>query len=168
MNIQRKRRLYYIIAILIGVSIAALLVLYALKQNIDLYETPSQVVKSQLKPGQSFRLGGMVVKGSVHHDSHNLNVQFTLTDFHNTIRVKYNGILPALFHEGQGIVSDGHLNHSGVFVATQVLAKHDENYKPPSIDGNATRQGVNASLAQRDIAQKISQRQNTNQSRMTT
>ncbi len=132
MNVQRKRRLYFITLLIFGFGLATTLALYALRQNINLYFTPRQLVENKPSTNHLFRLGGMVVKGSVHHGE-NLNVRFTLTDFHSNCDVEYQGILPALFREGQGIVVEGRLNSTGVFVADQVLAKHDANYRPPAI-----------------------------------
>jgi len=133
MLLKRKRRLYMIISLLFGVSTAVALTLYALKKNINLYFIPQQVFAKSVPAGRLFRLGGMVVKGSVYHAANNLQVSFKLSDFHRNITVHYEGILPALFHEGQGIVAQGKLNSQGIFIANQVLAKHDANYRPPSI-----------------------------------
>lgn len=132
MLLHRKRRLYFLAVLVASASIAAALALYALRQNINLYYTPQQVQAEHLKEGQVFRLGGMVVPGSVQHGA-GLQAAFTLTDYHSTLRVEYEGILPSLFREGQGIVAQGRLNHEGIFIADEVLAKHDANYKPPKI-----------------------------------
>lgn len=128
---KRKHRFYIILFVVLGVSIAAALALYALKQNISLYFIPSQVVSANLPKNAHFRLGGMVVKHSVKHNK-DLNTTFVLTDFKKQIQVNYSGVLPTLFKEGQGIVAEGELKN-GVFIADQVLAKHDENYKPPEL-----------------------------------
>ena len=133
MLIKRRRRLYIVISLLLGVGLATGLVLYALRQNINLYYTPAQAVQHAMPPGRVFRLGGMVMKNSVHHSPESLKVNFVLTDYHQHMTVQYDGVLPALFREGQGIVAQGSLTQQGVFVATQVLAKHDENYKPPGV-----------------------------------
>ncbi len=133
MNPVRKRRLITLGMMLFGVSVAAGLVLYALRSNINLYFTPSQVDPVAMQTLPQFRMGGMVEKGSVIHDKEGLGVHFKLTDYTKSLQIHYNGILPALFREGQGLVVQGHLNASGDFVANQVLAKHDENYRPPSI-----------------------------------
>ncbi len=129
---HRKRRLYFLLLIIVSSGIAVGLALIALQKNLNLYQTPQQVAKLNNQEHQIFRLGGMVVKGSV-HQSADLHVNFSLTDYHANIQVEYQGILPSLFHEGQGIVAQGHLNNRGIFIADQVLAKHDANYKPPSI-----------------------------------
>lgn len=133
MNLQRKRRLITVGLMVLGVSVATALVLYALRSNINLYFTPSQVVVADMQQLPQFRMGGMVEKGSVRHDKTGLGVHFQLTDYTKAIAVHYNGILPALFREGQGLVVQGRLNAEGDFVANQVLAKHDEKYRPPSI-----------------------------------
>lgn len=133
MNPQRKRRLITISLMIFGLSVAAALVLYALRTNINLYFTPSQVDPVAMQQLPQFRMGGMVEKGSVSHDKTGLGVHFQLTDYTRAIWVHYDGILPALFREGQGLVVQGHLNERGDFVANQVLAKHDEKYRPPSI-----------------------------------
>jgi len=133
MNAVRKRRLKVILLIMLSITIAVTLVLYALRSNINLYFTPSQVDITTMKKLVQFRMGGMVVDGSVHRDQNGLDVQFQLTDYKRNIAVKYHGLLPALFREGQGIVVQGHLDQDGKFVATQVLAKHDERYMPPEV-----------------------------------
>ena len=133
MKAQRKRRLYAISAIILGTSIAVSLAIYALRQNINLYFTPSQVVQGAAIKNREFRMGGMVVKNSIHRISNSLQVSFILTDYQKQIQVTYNGILPALFREGQGIVVQGKINSQNVFIADQVLAKHDEKYMPPKI-----------------------------------
>ncbi len=133
MNPQRKRRLITVGIMLCGISVAAGLVLYALRSNINLYFTPAQIDIVAMQKLPQFRMGGLVEKGSVSHDKTGLGVHFKLTDYSKSIWVHYEGILPALFREGQGLVVQGHLNSKGDFIANQVLAKHDENYRPPSI-----------------------------------
>jgi cytochrome c-type biogenesis protein CcmE len=133
MNPQRRRRLITIGLMVLGIAVAAALVLYALRTNINLYFTPSQVDPMAMQKLPQFRMGGLVEKGSVIHDEKGLGVHFQLTDYKRIIAVHYNGILPALFREGQGLVVQGHLNEQGEFMANQVLAKHDEKYMPPSI-----------------------------------
>lgn len=128
----RKRRLCFILLVVSSLSLALGLSLYALRQKVNLYKTPQQVLAAPPNPDMVFRLGGMVVRGSV-QQGENLAVKFTLTDFQAQIPVQYQGILPSLFREGQGIVAQGHLNEQGVFIADEVLAKHDANYKPPGM-----------------------------------
>ncbi len=132
MQANRKKRMYLIIFIILGVSLAAALALYALKQNINLYLTPKQVFVQKIPHNKVFRIGGFVVKHSIHKDDKSLRVNFKLTDHKSTIKVNYDGILPSLFRAGQGIVVQGRLKN-GVFVADQVLAKHDATYKPPGL-----------------------------------
>jgi len=118
---------------LIGVGIAVAFGVNAFKQNIMLFYSPSDVVAGSVKAGQAFRIGGMVVENSVIRNEANLAVQFDLTDHGETVAVSFNGILPDLFREGQGIVAMGALDDNGSFSATEVLAKHDENYMPPEV-----------------------------------
>lgn len=129
---SRKRRLYFILIVLVGISAAVAFALFALRKNINLYYTPSELFQQKLQ--SAVRLGGFVVQGSVHHQKNTLKVTFVLTDFHQKVPVEYVGVLPSLFREGQGIVAAGHLNTKGVFVANQVLAKHGAQYHPPNIN----------------------------------
>ncbi|HVV69278.1 MAG TPA: cytochrome c maturation protein CcmE [Gammaproteobacteria bacterium] len=133
MKPHRRRRLYFIIAILVGVSMAVSLAIYALGQNVNLYYTPTQLYLLKTPPPQTLRIGGMVKAGSFVRDANSLKVRFVLTDYQHEVLVHYTGILPALFRENQGIVVQGKLNVPGVFIADQVLAKHDEKYMPPGI-----------------------------------
>lgn len=131
---RRQKKLSLILTLLVGIACVIGLVLYALKQNIDLYFTPTQIAEKPLPSSTHFRVGGIVVKGSVHYGK---ITSFVLTDTHHTITVYYQGILPDLFREGQGIVANGHLDSKHkkkIFVADEVLAKHDENYMPPQIE----------------------------------
>ncbi|AFI87660.1 cytochrome c biogenesis protein CcmE [Aggregatibacter actinomycetemcomitans] len=141
MNPRRKSRLSVVLFVLLGVAVASALVLYALRQNIDLFYTPSEVVygkndNADKKPevGQRIRVGGMVVAGTVQRDPKSLKVQFDLNDIGPSISVEYEGILPDLFREGQGIVAQGVLKEPTLLEATEVLAKHDENYVPPDLE----------------------------------
>jgi cytochrome c-type biogenesis protein CcmE len=115
---------------LAAVSVAAALVLNALNSNIALYVTPSEVAAGKSPKGQAFRIGGMVKEGSIKRD--NLTVHFVVTDNAKDIPVAYTGILPDLFKEGKGAVVQGKLGPEGLFTASEVLAKHDENYMPPA------------------------------------
>lgn len=139
MNPRRKKRLTIISSILLGVTAVAGFTLYALSQNIDLFYTPSEIVSgksdSGLKPsiGQRIRVGGLVVAGTVDRDPDNLLVQFKLIDTGPMVTVRYDGILPDLFREGQGIVAQGILIDETTIEATEVLAKHDEEYMPKEI-----------------------------------
>ena len=125
----RYKRAAIIVGTLIVISIAAVLILNALNSNIALYVTPSEVAAGKSPAGQVFRIGGMVKDGSVKRDG--LTVNFVITDMVKDIPVAYTGILPDLFKEGKGAVIQGRLDSSGKFVASEVLAKHDENYMPP-------------------------------------
>lgn len=125
----RHKRAAIIVGALIAISIAAVLILNALNSNIALYVTPSEVAAGKSPAGQVFRIGGMVKDGSVKRDG--LTVHFVITDTVKDIPVAYTGILPDLFKEGKGAVIQGRLDPSGQFVASEVLAKHDENYMPP-------------------------------------
>jgi cytochrome c-type biogenesis protein CcmE len=125
----RYKRGLIIVAALVVIGIAALLILNALNSNIALYVTPSDVAAGKSPQGQAFRIGGMVKEGSVKRDD--LTVHFVITDLVKDIPVSYTGILPDLFKEGKGAVIQGRLNANGEFVASEVLAKHDENYMPP-------------------------------------
>ena len=127
----RQKRLAWI---LIGVALVAAavgLVLFALKNNVSLYFTPTQVYNKEAPQERNFRIGGMVEEGSVKRENDGLTVNFRITDTANSMPVVYKGILPDLFKEGKGVVAQGKLNADNVFVAEEVLAKHDENYMPP-------------------------------------
>ena len=137
MNPRRQKRLIAVSAIILVVGGAVGLMLYALNQNIDLFYTPSELIegKEGVKPqiGQRPRIGGMVVPGTVARDQETLAVTFDLTDTGPVVTVSYNGILPDLFREGQGIVATGTLVAPNVIKAEEVLAKHDEEYMPPEL-----------------------------------
>ena len=133
MHSVRKKRLLVITAIVLILSVAVALVMYALQQNINLFFSPSQIAMGEAPRNTNIRAGGMVVKGSVKRNPDTLVVAFDVTDFQHKVTIKYRGILPDLFREGQGIVAQGKLNNDGVFEATEVLAKHDEKYMPPEI-----------------------------------
>jgi cytochrome c-type biogenesis protein CcmE len=128
----RHKRLLLVIGIVAGVSVAALLAFQAFKSNVMFFFDPSQIAAGEAPPDERFRLGGMVVKGSIHKTPGTLDVKFQVTDFKHTVPVTYNKILPDLFREGQGVVAHGRLK-DGVFVADEVLAKHDEKYMPPEV-----------------------------------
>jgi cytochrome c-type biogenesis protein CcmE len=125
----RYKRAAIIVGALIAIGIAIVLILNALNSNIALYVTPSEVAAGKSPAGQAFRIGGMVKEGTVKRDG--LTVRFVITDMAKDIPVAYTGILPDLFKEGKGAVIQGRLDSGGQFVASEVLAKHDENYMPP-------------------------------------
>ena len=133
MTPARKRRLYWVLGILAGVGIAGALALSAFQKNVMYFFDPTQVAAGEVKEGQRFRLGGMVTKGSFHREPGSLEASFVVTDLQHDLQVKYNGVLPDLFREGQGVVAHGKLGSDGVFVADEVLAKHDEKYMPPEV-----------------------------------
>ncbi|QSB17680.1 cytochrome c maturation protein CcmE [Pseudomonas sp. 15A4] len=133
MNPLRKKRLLIILAILAGVGIAVSLALSALKENINLFYTPTQIAGGEAPRDTRIRAGGMVVQGSLQRSPDSLDVTFAVTDFNKSVPITYRGILPDLFREGQGIVALGKLNADGVVVADEVLAKHDEKYMPPEV-----------------------------------
>lgn len=133
MTPKRKQRLILVGIMLTGVGLAVTLGVTAFRENIMLFHSPTDVASGAVQPGKSFRVGGMVVEGSVQRGSEDLAVRFELTDNAQTIPVSFTGILPDLFSEGQGIVALGALDEQGVFGATEVLAKHDENYMPPEV-----------------------------------
>ena len=134
MRSRRRQRFILVGLLLAGVGIAVTLALLALRENINLFFSPSQVVAGEAPQGASFRLGGMVVEGSIGRPAGDLTVRFDLTDTAQAVTVTYIGILPDLFREGQGIVAQGKLLADGTFQAAQVLAKHDENYMPPEVE----------------------------------
>lgn len=133
MNSFHKKRLTFFSVLLCIVAIAIGMILYALKQNINVFFTPSELNAQKLAADYRCRLGGMVKKGSVIHNAenpHDLSLQFVVTDFKDEITVFYNGVLPDLFREGKGVIATGTLDNKGRFRASEVLAKHDENYTP--------------------------------------
>jgi len=136
MKPARKKRLILIGLMLVGLGLAAAFALKAFDENLMYFFSTSDVVDGKAPQNTQFRIGGMVVKGSVVRPDANLLVRFTLSDFSKEVNVEYTGILPDLFREGQGIVAKGRLDKRGVFVAEEVLAKHDENYMPPEVAGS--------------------------------
>lgn len=130
---KRSRRKVLIIGIVFGVSLAAVLGLTAFEENLLYFYSPTQVKAGEAPASHSFRVGGLVVAGSVKREPDSLKIAFDVTDNKETMSVEYTGILPDLFREGQGIVAMGNLQPDGRFVAQEVLAKHDENYMPPEV-----------------------------------
>ena len=129
----RRQRLVLVIMIVVGVGIATGFALRALQENLLYFYSPTQVAEGEPPEGRKFRVGGLVTPGSVNRTEGALDVSFDLTDNNTTVTVAYAGILPDLFREGQGIIAHGRMNGDGVFVAEEVLAKHDENYMPPEV-----------------------------------
>jgi len=133
MTPKRKQRLILVMVLIVGFGAAIGLALFAFQKNILYFFSPSQIASGEVETGQMFRLGGLVVEGSVKRESDGVTTQFDLTDTVGSITVTYTGLLPDLFREGQGIVAQGKINSQGIFVAQEVLAKHDENYMPPEV-----------------------------------
>jgi cytochrome c-type biogenesis protein CcmE len=127
----RQKRFLYIAIALAAVGVAVGLVLYALRGNVNLYFTPTQVFNNEVPKNRSFRIGGLVEEGSIRRETDGLTTNFIITDTNKKIPVVYKGILPDLFKEGKGVVAQGKLEANGIMVADEVLAKHDENYMPP-------------------------------------
>ena len=130
---RRQRRVAFVLALLTGVGTAAILGAKAFKENLLYFVSPSEVVAGTAPEGRPFRLGGVVKAESVQRQSGSLQVTFVVTDYAKDVNVVFEGILPDLFREGQGVVTNGRLRPDGVFVASEVLAKHDENYMPPEV-----------------------------------
>ena len=127
----RHKRLALIAGGVASVALAAALVLNAFRSNLVFFFTPSQIAAGEAPRDRAFRIGGMVVAGSLKRQADGLTVHFTVTDTAKNVPVVYRGILPDLFREGKGVVAQGRLSAEGVFRADEVLAKHDENYMPP-------------------------------------
>lgn len=142
MTPARKKRLFLISLMVAGVAVGVGLALKSLDENIMFFFTPTEVRAGKAPGNKLFRMGGMVVNGSVSRPGDGLTVQFDLTDNERQVTVKYAGILPDLFREGQGIIANGKLNDDGEFVAQEVLAKHDENYMPPELAGMHKKDGT--------------------------
>ena len=138
---RKQTRLIIILAAMAVLGLAALLVGYALRSQITFFYTPSDIVEKSVKPGTRIRLGGMVEQGSWQKQPNSVNV-FVVTDTLKTITVTYKGVVPDLFREGQGVVTEGILTESGELTADTVLAKHDENYMPKEIADSLKAKGV--------------------------
>lgn len=133
MHPTRKRRLIGILVIVLGVGVATAITIYSLRQNMLFFVSPADIAEQNLPMGREFRLGGLVVPGSVDRATDGLVVEFDVTDGAETVGVSFDGILPDLFREGQGVIVRGELQSPDLFVAREVLAKHDENYMPPEV-----------------------------------
>jgi len=140
---RKRRRLYLLLTSLAVLGLALVLVLNALEDNIRLFYDPTEVVEKNIRVGQSFRLGGLVEGGSYRkrEKAGGLVNEFIITDGNKTVPVIYEGLLPDLFREGQGVVAEGALNEAGVFMASEVLAKHDENYMPKEVIDSLKKRG---------------------------
>lgn len=137
---RKQRRLVLIGSSLAVLAVAAALVLTALKDSIVFFNSPSDVVEKNVSPGTRFRLGGLVKPGTLQRGD-NLLVRFEVTDGNRAIQVAYQGVLPDLFREGQGVIAEGALDHGGLFKADSVLAKHDESYMPKEVADALKKQG---------------------------
>lgn len=138
---RKQRRAVLILASVAVLGLASILVLFALRDTIVFFHTPSEVSQKRIAPGQRFRLGGLVLEGSVVRGV-GTDVRFAVTDTTAQVPVTYRGVLPDLFREGQGVVAEGRLESDGTFRADTVLAKHDETYMPPEVAKALKQQGV--------------------------
>ena len=129
----RRRRLVAVLAVFAGVAIATALAMFAFRDNLLYFYNPTQVLAGDAPSSRKFRVGGMVTEGSLERTTGTLLVHFIVTDYKHSIPVRFEGLLPDLFREGQGVIAHGHMADSGEFVADEVLAKHDENYMPPEV-----------------------------------
>ena len=139
----RKKRIIMVCMMIAGISVAALLILTAFEKNLMYFYSPTEIINGEAPQSRSFRIGGLVVSDTVIRNPDDLKVSFVLTDTVNEIKVIYDGILPDLFREGQGIVANGKLQSENVFIADEVLAKHDENYMPPEVADALEKAGAN-------------------------
>ncbi|MDP2834709.1 MAG: cytochrome c maturation protein CcmE [Pseudomonadota bacterium] len=146
---SRHKKLLVIVLALAGIGIAAALILNAFQSNLVFFFSPTEVAAGKAPTDRAFRIGGLVEVGSVKRDAEGLKVRFVVTDTAKSMNVVYTGILPDLFKEGKGVVAEGKLGADGLFTATQVLAKHDENYMPPE----AAQALEQAAKAQKTLAQ---------------
>ena len=137
----RRQRMVLVGLVVAGVAVAVTLALRAFDDNLLYFYNPTQVLAGEPPEGKKFRLGGLVNQGSVRRQPGELEVQFDVTDLKNTMTVRYSGVLPDLFREGQGVIVHGVLRADGSFQADEVLAKHDENYMPPEVAESLQAQG---------------------------
>jgi cytochrome c-type biogenesis protein CcmE len=133
MHPVRRQRLIIVLLIVFGAAVAVALISFALRENINLFYSPAEISEGKAPVGKQIRAGGMVLEGSIVRDPYSLRVDFVVTDYLASVPVTFVGILPDLFAEGQGVVAAGKLGDDGVFQASEVLAKHDENYMPPEV-----------------------------------
>jgi cytochrome c-type biogenesis protein CcmE len=136
---RKKQRLYFVIAGMSVLGIAATLVLTSFEDSLVFFHSPSDLAEKPVPVGRTFRLGGLVEEGSVVKQG--IVVRFRVTDMAESVPVSFEGLLPDLFREGQGVVTEGQLNTEGLFVASNVLAKHDENYMPPEVAESLKKSG---------------------------
>ena len=143
----RHSRMATITVLVVGMGLATALILRAFNENLMYFYSPSEIAAGKAPSARDFRIGGMVVVGSVERNPESLEMSFTLTDYAHQTRVSYAGILPDLFREGQGIVAHGRLTPEGSFIAHEVLAKHDENYMPPEVAASLKPQSLPTTAA---------------------
>lgn len=129
----RRQRMLAVGLTVAGIALATALTLQAFKENMMFFVEISEIEKGNYPEDRNFRVGGLVVEGSVRREIGELELSFDLTDYENQLTVNYSGVLPDLFREGQGIIAHGRLGDNGIFMADEVLAKHDENYMPPEV-----------------------------------
>ena len=130
---KRTARIYYISAILVLLSVLLFMFIKTFNDNLLFYRSPSQITNAEFPENYVFRVGGVVLDGSLIKSKNTMNVKFTITDYERNLDISYTGILPDLFREGQGVVIRGKLASDGIFYAEEVLAKHDETYMPPEV-----------------------------------
>jgi cytochrome c-type biogenesis protein CcmE len=140
LNAKQKRRMAFAAALLAAGAAVAGVIVYGLGRNTMYFRSPSDIADNMVHPGVAFRLGGLVEQGSVQRGA-GAEVRFKVTDGKSTVRADFNGVLPALFREGQGVVATGAMDANGTFVASEVLAKHDEKYMPPEVVDALKRSG---------------------------
>ena len=155
----RQKRLAIIVGILVAVAAATTLVLNAFRSNLVFFYSPSQVAAHEAPENRLFRIGGLVVAGSLKRDG--VDVSFTVTDLAQSMPVHYRGILPDLFKEGKGVVAQGKLGPDGVFTAQEVLAKHDENYMPPEAAAALKQAADHGGMMKTDKIEKTAEKMET-------
>ena len=138
----KRRRLYLVLVGMATLGVAVALVLVAFQDNLVFFNSPTDIYEKDIPPDKRFRLGGLVVEDSIRQESDGLTTVFDVTDLARTVQVRFTGILPNLFREGQGVVTEGRLDANGVFIATQVLARHDENYIPKEVVDSLKKSGL--------------------------
>ncbi len=136
---RKRRRLYFVIACMTTLGLAAGLVLMSFEDSLVFFRSPSDLAEKPMPVGRNFRLGGLVAEGSVVKNG--VEISFEVTDLAETVPVRFRGLVPDLFREGQGVVTEGQLDENGVFIASNVLAKHDENYMPPEVADSLKKAG---------------------------
>jgi cytochrome c-type biogenesis protein CcmE len=143
----RRKRMLTVVLIVAGVATSVAFALQAFQKNLLYFYSPSQVAAGEAPASRTIRVGGMVEKGSVVREPGSLEVRFTVTDFAHDLPISYTGVLPDLFREGQGIIARGRFGDGGLFVAEEVLAKHDENYMPPEVKDSLRKQHTETASA---------------------